>query len=275
LPQKGFTQIVLPQVLTIAGSDPGGGAGIQADIKTIHANGAYALTVLTSVTVQNTVEVTKAFDLPLEIIEAQMKAVFDDFDIAAVKTGMLSSKEIVKQVSLLLRRFKIRNLVIDPVMISKSGFALLSPEAVQSIKSDLIPQAALVMPNIHEAEVLTGMKIRKVTEVEDAARIMMKLGCEAVLIKGGHLLEVPGCDVLYDGREITLLEGEFIKTSNTHGTGCTYASAVATQLALGKPLIEAVREAKTYVTEAIRHGLSIGHGHGPTDHFYFLKRHGS
>lgn len=265
----------LPQVLTIAGSDSGGGAGVQADIKTIHANGAYALTVLTSVTAQNTAEVASSFDLPLRIIEAQVKAIFDDFDVAAVKTGMLSSKGIVKRISLLLRRLKIRNLVIDPVMISKSGYALLKPEAVESIKSDLIPQAALVTPNIHEAELLAGIKIRKITEAEEAAQRMMKLGCQAVLIKGGHLLEKPGCDLLYDGKETTLLEGEFIETSSTHGTGCTYASAIATHLALGLPLIEAVRVAKTYVTEAIRHGLSIGHGHGPTDHFYFLKRPGS
>ncbi|HIE64383.1 MAG TPA: bifunctional hydroxymethylpyrimidine kinase/phosphomethylpyrimidine kinase [Nitrospiria bacterium] len=265
----------LPQVLTIAGSDPSGGAGIQADIKTIHANGAYALTVLTSVTAQNTVEVASALDLPLKIIEAQVKAIFDDFDVAAVKTGMLSSKGIVKRIALLLRNHKARNLVIDPVMISKSGYALLNPEAVQVIKSDLIPQAILVTPNIHEAETLTGMKIRKVREAEKAAQAIMKLGCGAVLIKGGHLMEAPGCDVLCDGRKTTLLEGEFIKTSNTHGTGCTYASAIATHLALGKPLIEAVREAKAYITEAIRHGLSLGHGHGPTDHFYFLKRPGS
>jgi hydroxymethylpyrimidine/phosphomethylpyrimidine kinase len=272
LKQQGSTQSKCPQVLTIAGSDSGGGAGVQGDIKTIHANGAYAVTVLTSVTAQNTVEVASAFDLPLEIIEAQMNAIFDDFDVSAVKTGMLSSKKIVKRVSFLLRDRKIRNLVVDPVMISKSGYALLRPEAVQSIKSDLIPQAMLVMPNIHEAEALSEIKIRKISEAEKAARIIMDLGCEAVLIKGGHLLEAPGCDLLFDGKETILLEGEFIDTPNTHGTGCTYASAVATHLALGLPLIEAVRKAKTYITEAIRHGLSLGHGHGPTDHFYFLKR---
>ncbi|MFQ5579900.1 MAG: bifunctional hydroxymethylpyrimidine kinase/phosphomethylpyrimidine kinase [Nitrospiria bacterium] len=262
----------LPQVLTIAGSDSCGGAGIQADIKTIHANGAYALSVLTSVTAQNTLEVTKTFDLPLEIIIAQFKAVFEDFDVATVKTGMLSSTSIVKKVSLLLGDHNIRNLVVDPVMISKSGYPLLRPEAVQSIKTKLIPQASLVMPNIHEAEALMGMKIRTIAETEEAARMMMNLGCEAVLIKGGHLLEAPGCDVLFDGKKITLIKGEYIETPNTHGTGCTYASAVATHLALGLPLIEAVREAKTYVTEAIRHGLPLGHGHGPTGHFYAFKR---
>ncbi len=266
------TRKSLPQVLTIAGFDPGGGAGVQADIKTIHANGAYGLAVLTSVTAQNTVEVINSFDLPLESIEAQMRAIFDDFDVAAVKTGMLSSREIVKRISLLLRHLEVRNLVIDPVMISKSGYPLLKPDAVQSIKSDLIPQAALVTPNIHEAEALTGMKVRTITEAEEAAQQMMKLGCQAVLIKGGHLLEAPGSDVLYDGKNTTLLSGVFIKTSSTHGTGCTYASAIATHLALGLPLIEAVRSAKNYVTGAIRHGLSIGHGHGPTDHFYFLNR---
>ncbi|MFQ5781326.1 MAG: bifunctional hydroxymethylpyrimidine kinase/phosphomethylpyrimidine kinase, partial [Nitrospiria bacterium] len=208
----------------------------------------------------------------LRVIEAQMKAIFDDFNVAVVKTGMLSSKGIVKRVSLLLKKLQVQSLVVDPVMISKSGYALLRPEAVQSVKSGLIPQATLVTPNIHEAELLAEMKIRKITEAEEAAQKIMRFGCQAVLIKGGHLLEARGCDLLYDGRKTTLLKEKFIETSNTHGTGCTYASAIATNLAHGKSLIQAVHDAKAYVTEAIRHGLSIGHGHGPTDHFYFLHR---
>jgi hydroxymethylpyrimidine/phosphomethylpyrimidine kinase len=257
-------------VLTIAGSDSGGGAGIQADIKAIQANGAFAMTVLTSITAQNTKEVTTAFDLPLRVIEAQLAAVFDDFDLSAVKTGMLSSKGIVKRVSLLLRQRPVRNLVVDPVMVSKSGYNLLKPDAVALVKSDLLPLAALVTPNIHEAELLSGMKIRNLSDAEEAARKIFAFGCRAVLVKGGHLLEERGCDLLFDGETASVFKGEFIDTPNTHGTGCTYSAAIAAHLARGKPLNRAVQSAKSYVTEAIRHGLPIGHGQGPTDHFYFL-----
>lgn len=259
-----------PQVLTIAGSDSGGGAGIQADIKAIQANGAFAMSVLTSITAQNTKAVTTAFDLPLRVIEAQFNAVFDDFDVAAVKTGMLSSKGIVKRVSLLLKQRPIRNLIVDPVMVSKSGYNLLKPDAVALVKSELIPLALLVTPNIHEAELLSEMKIKNLGEAEEAARKIFALGCRAVLIKGGHLLEQRGCDLLFDGKTAAVLKGEFIETPHTHGTGCTYSAAIATQLAHGKGLAQAVEAAKAYVTEAIRHALPIGHGHGPTDHFYFL-----
>jgi len=260
-----------PQVLTIAGSDSGGGAGVQADIKSIQANGAFALSVLTSITAQNTKEVTTAFDLPLRVIEAQLAAVFDDFDLSAVKTGMLSSKGIVKRVSLLLKQRPVKNLVVDPVMVSKSGYPLLKPDAVALVKSELIPLAALVTPNIHEAELLAGMEIRNLCEAEEAARKIFAFGCRAVLVKGGHLLQQRGCDLLFDGETATVLKGEFIETQNTHGTGCTYSAAIAAHLAHGKPLGRAVESAKNYVTEAIRHALPIGHGHGPTDHFYFLS----
>ena len=260
----------IAQVLTIAGSDSGGGAGIQADIKAIQANGAFALSVLTSITAQNTQAVVTAFDLPLRVIEAQVRAVFDDFTIRAVKTGMLSSKGIVKRVASLLNLLGVENLVVDPVMVSKSGYPLLKPEAIAMMKSELFPLAALVTPNIHEAELLTGMKIRTLAEAEEAARKIHPLGGRAVLVKGGHLLEERGCDLLFDGKEVTLFRSDFIESRNTHGTGCTYSAAIAAQIASGKSLQEAIREAKHYVTEAIRHGLSIGHGHGPTDHFYFL-----
>ncbi len=260
----------IAQVLTIAGSDSGGGAGIQADIKAIQANGAFALSVLTSITAQNTKAVVTAFDLPLRVIEAQIRAVFDDFTISAVKTGMLSSKGIVKRVALLLKELRVQNLVVDPVMVSKSGYPLLKPEAIAMMKTDLFPLAALVTPNVHEAELLTGIKIRTVAEAEEAARKIHSLGGRAVLVKGGHLLEERGCDLLFDGSQITLFRSDFIESQNTHGTGCTYSAAIAAQIASGKTLKEAVQQAKTYVTEAIRHGLSIGHGHGPTDHFYFL-----
>lgn len=260
----------IAQVLTIAGSDSGGGAGIQADIKAIQANGAFALSVLTSITAQNTRAVVTAFDLPLRVIEAQVRAVFDDFTIAAVKTGMLSSKGIVKRVAQLLKELDVQNLVVDPVMVSKSGYPLLKPEAIAIMKAELFPLAALVTPNVHEAELLTGIKIRTAADAEEAARKIHPLGCGAVLVKGGHLLEERGCDLLFDGSEVAFFRADFIESQNTHGTGCTYSAAIAAQIAAGKPLKQAVQEAKAYVTEAIRHGLSIGHGHGPTDHFYFL-----
>ncbi len=261
----------MKQVLTIAGSDSGGGAGIQADIKAMSANGVFAMSAITAVTAQNTEEVTDVFELPLSIIAAQIDAVFDDFDVAAVKTGMLSSAEIVKVVAKLLKPQNMTNLVVDPVMIAKSGHRLLKPDAVEALMHELIPLALVVTPNIHEAQQLSGIEIKTLNDARRAAKIIHRLGCRHVLIKGGHLLEDRATDLLYDGRFFELFKSEFIDTPHTHGTGCTFASAIAAHLALGKPLTQAVTAAKAYLTEAIRHGLSIGHGKGPTNHFYFLK----
>ena len=261
----------MKQVLTIAGSDSGGGAGIQADIKAMSANGVFAMSAITAVTAQNTEEVTDVFELPLSIIAAQIDAVFDDFDVAAVKTGMLSSAEIVKVVAKLLKPQNVTNLVVDPVMIAKSGHRLLKPDAVEALMHELIPLALVVTPNIHEAQQLSGIEIKTLNDARRAAKIIHRLGCRHVLIKGGHLLEDRATDLLYDGRFFELFKSEFIDTPHTHGTGCTFASAIAAHLALGKPLTQAVTTAKAYLTEAIRHGLSIGHGKGPTNHFYFLK----
>ena len=261
----------MKQVLTIAGSDSGGGAGIQADIKAMSANGVFAMSAITAVTAQNTEEVTDVFELPLSIIAAQIDAVFDDFDVAAVKTGMLSSAEIVKVVAKLLKPQNMTNLVVDPVMIAKSGHRLLKPDAVEALMHELIPLALVVTPNIHEAQQLSGIEIKTLNDARKAAKIIHRLGCRHVLIKGGHLLEDRATDLLYDGRFFELFKSEFIDTPHTHGTGCTFASAIAAHLALGKPLTQAVTAAKAYLTEAIRHGLSIGHGKGPTNHFFFLK----
>ena len=261
----------MKQVLTIAGSDSGGGAGIQADIKAMSANGVFAMSAITAITAQNTEEVTDIFELPVSIIAAQIDAVFDDFDVAAVKTGMLSSAEIVNVVAKLLKPQSVTNLVVDPVMISKSGHRLLKPDAVEALMHELIPLALVVTPNIHEAQQLSGIEIKTLADARKAAKIIHRLGCRHVLIKGGHLLEDRATDLLYDGRFFELFKSEFIETPHTHGTGCTYASAIAAHLALGKPLAQAVTAAKAYLTEAIRHGLSIGHGNGPTHHFYFLK----
>ena len=263
--------MTLKQVLTIAGSDSGGGAGIQADIKAMSANGVFAMSVITAITAQNTEEVTDVFELPTSIIAAQIDAVFDDFDVAAVKTGMLSSSDIVATVAKLLKPQKVGNLVVDPVMISKSGHPLLKPDAIEAVKRDLIPLALVITPNIHEAQQLSAVEIKTLADARQAAKVIHKLGCRSVLIKGGHLLVDQGTDLLYDGKFFEVFKGEFINTPHTHGTGCTYASAIAAHLALGKSLSEAVKAAKTYVTEAIRHSLAIGHGKGPTNHFYFLK----
>ncbi len=261
----------MKQVLTIAGSDSGGGAGIQADIKAMSANGVFAMSAITAVTAQNTEEVTDVFELPLSIIAAQIDAVFDDFDVSAVKTGMLCSAEIVKIVAKLLKPQNVTNLVVDPVMIAKSGHRLLKPDAVEALMHELIPLALVVTPNIHEAQQLSGIEIKTLNDARRAAKIIHRLGCRHVLIKGGHLLEDRATDLLYDGRFFELFKSEFIDTPHTHGTGCTFASAIAAHLALGKPLTQAITAAKAYLTEAIRHGLSIGHGKGPTNHFYFLK----
>lgn len=260
----------MKQVLTIAGSDSGGGAGIQADLKAMSANGVFGMSVITSITAQNTKGVAAVHDLPVSVIEAQLDAIFDDFEVAAVKTGMLSSAAIVDAVCRKLRKYSVTALVVDPVMVAKSGHPLLQQDAVDHLKAELIPLALVVMPNVHEAQRLSGLAIKSLADARQAAKAIHKLGCKHVLIKGGHLLAEKGTDLLYDGRFFNVYKGEFIDTPHTHGTGCTFASAIAAQLAKEKPLPDAVQTAKTYITEAIRHGLAIGHGKGPTNPFYFL-----
>ena len=262
---------MLKQVLTIAGSDSGGGAGVQADLKAMSANGTYAMSVITSITAQNTTGVTAIHDLPESIVEAQIDAIFADFDVAAVKTGMLSSAALASLVSRKLQQYHVPWIVVDPVMVSKSGHDLLQADAIDAVKQTLIPLASVITPNIHEAERLTGLTIRTLPEARQAAKALHQLGCQHVLIKGGHLLEQPATDLLYDGRFFRMYKEEWIDTPHTHGTGCTFASALAAQLALGKSLPDAVDAAKQYVTEAIRHSLAIGQGRGPTNHFYFLS----
>jgi hydroxymethylpyrimidine/phosphomethylpyrimidine kinase len=260
----------LKQVLTIAGSDSGGGAGIQADIKAMSANGVFAMSVITAITAQNTEEVTEVFEVPPSMIAAQIDAVFDDFEVAAVKTGMLSSVPIVEIVAKMLKPQQVVNLVVDPVMIAKSGHSLLKADAIEAVKKQLFPLALLVTPNVHEAQQLSGIRITSLAEARRAAKVIHGFGCKHVLIKGGHLLAERATDLLYDGRFFNVFKGEFIETPHTHGTGCTFASAIAAHLAHGKSVVDAVQAAKAYVTEAIRHGLAIGHGSGPTNHFYFL-----
>lgn len=259
----------MKQALTIAGSDSGGGAGIQADLKTFHAHGVFGLSAITSVTAQNTHEVRAACDLPEEIVRAQINAVFDDFEIAAVKTGMLYSREIVEAVADELTTRNGQPLVIDPVMISTSGFPLLKDDAIQCITDRLLPLATLATPNCPEAELLIHKKIKTQKDAGFVARKIADLGMCAVLVKGGHL-EGKAVDVLWDGACETIFESERIDTESTHGTGCTLSSAIAANFALGYGLCDAIGRAKNYITEAIRHGLDIGKGNGPTNHFYFL-----
>ena len=266
-----MTAQTLKQVLTIAGSDSGGGAGIQADIKSMSANGVFAMSVITAVTAQNTEDVTDVFELPTSIVASQLDAVFDDFEVAAVKTGMLSSTAIVEIVAKMLALQNVANLVVDPVMISKSGHALLKPDAIDALKKQLFPLALVVTPNVHEAQQLSGIAITSLADARRAAKIIHGFGCRHVLIKGGHLPSDRATDLLYDGRFFNIYKGEYIDTPHTHGTGCTFASALAAQLARGKAVPDAVQAAKTYLTETIRHALAIGHGTGPTNHFYFLQ----
>jgi hydroxymethylpyrimidine/phosphomethylpyrimidine kinase len=262
----------LKQVLAIAGSDSSGGAGIQADIKALSANGVFAVSAITAITAQNTEEVTDVFELPPSIVASQLDAVFDDFDVAAVKTGMLSSSTIIEVVVKMLKPQHIVNVVVDPVMISKSGHPLLRPDGVEAVKTMLLPLALVVTPNVDEAQQLSGIEIASLADARRAAKVIHGFGCKYVLIKGGHLPNERATDLLYDGRFFNVLKGEFIETRHTHGTGCTFASALAAHLARGQSVLDAAQAAKSYVTEAIRHGLAIGHGQGPTDHFYFLDR---
>jgi hydroxymethylpyrimidine/phosphomethylpyrimidine kinase len=261
-----------PVALTIAGSDSGGGAGIQADIKAMEANGVFATTAITAITAQNTRGVTAAFDLPAGIIAAQIDAVASDFDLGAVKTGMLSSIAIIEVVAEKIREHALRPLVVDPVMISKTGFHLLADDAVAALRDRLLPLADLLTPNAHEAEALTGTAVRTIDDAERVARLIHDMGPKAVLIKGGHIeSEEEAVDVLFDGSTVHHFRGPRFDTPHTHGTGCTYASAIAAHLARGENLRTAVARAHDYVKQAIRHSLAIGHGRGPTNHFWAVR----
>ena len=258
-------------VLSIAGSDSSSGAGIQADLKSITANGAYAATVITAVTAQNTLGVQGAWPLSLDAVREQIASVFDDLDVAGVKTGMLGGSEMIELVADELVARQPAFVVVDPVMISKTGFALLAEDAASTLRDRLLPLATLVTPNVHEAEALTGLSIRSVADAQQAGEMLVAAGASAALVKGGHLEGAPATDVLVAGDGVEVFEGEWIEQRHTHGTGCTYASALAARMALGDDLSTAIGNAKSYVTEAIRGGLEIGQGVGPTDHFWMTR----
>ena len=257
----------VPKAMTIAGSDSGGGAGIQADLKTFSALGVYGSSTLTAITAQNTVGVTMVHEIPIDIIVAQIDAVLSDIGADAVKTGMLASSAIVETVAAEMERHQVSRLVVDPVMVAMSGDRLLREDAVEALRTRLIPLAAVVTPNIPEAEALTGLKIETDEDVRRAAEAIVQLGARAVVVKGGHR-EGPATDLFYDGVRFQEFSAPRIDTVNTHGTGCTFASAVAAGLAKGLEVVESVELAKDYVTEAIRRSFPVGHGHGPLHHFY-------
>jgi hydroxymethylpyrimidine/phosphomethylpyrimidine kinase len=265
-----------PVALTIAGSDSGGGAGIQADLKTFEAHGVYGASVITALTAQNTVAVEAIHEVPAHFVTAQIDAVASDIRIDAVKTGMLGASAIVEAVAVGIERWSLAPVVVDPVMISKSGHALLAPDAIDAVRRRMLPLADLVTPNAHEAGALAGFDVRTLDDARRAAGAILAMGPAAVLVKGGHLEgERDAVDVLVDAVGERLFRAERIDTPHTHGTGCTYASAIAAGLAAGLDLREAVRQAKAYLTEAIRHGFALGAGHGPTRHFWMtIDAHG-
>lgn len=266
---------MLPIILTIAGSDSSGGAGIQADLKAIAACGGYGASVLTAITAQNTRGVTAAEELSPALIRAQFDAVLDDLDVAACKTGMLASTSVITAVAAALERWAPPSYVCDPVMISKSGFTLLRDDAVDALVAQLLPRATLVTPNVHEAARLAGFPVTTIADAHRAAREIRERGAAAVLVKGGHLADRPGTDILDSPDGVVVLDGEWIDTRHTHGTGCTYSAAIATHLGRGFDLEEAVQRSKRFLTEAIRAGLPVGRGTGPTDPFFFLRQRSS
>ena len=253
------------RVLTIAGSDSGGGAGIQADLKTITVLGGFGMSVITALTAQNTLGVHGIHDVPPAFVASQFDAVATDIGIDAAKTGMLATSEVIRVVAGKIRQYGIEKLVVDPVMVAKGGMSLIREEAKKTLIAELVPLAFVLTPNIPEAEVLSGIAIETLADMKEAARIIRDLGARHVIVKGGHLAGDPA-DLLYDGREFRIFSAPRIATADTHGTGCTYSAAIATCLGRGMDVDGAVAEAKRYITEAVRYAWRLGGGHGPTNH---------
>jgi hydroxymethylpyrimidine/phosphomethylpyrimidine kinase len=259
--------------LTIAGSDSGGGAGIQADLKTFQALGVYGTSVITAITAQNTLGVRGVHEVPPDIVAAQIDAVAEDLGVDGAKTGMLASADVIAAVAERVRHWHLDQvLVIDPVMVAKSGDRLLRADAVDALVRDLLPLAAVLTPNLPEAEVLIGQPLTTEAEIRDAARRIVDLGPRAVLMKGGHRPGDRVDDVLFDGETFHLLPGTRVQTTSTHGTGCTLSAAIAAGLAQGLPLLDAVTRAHTYLAEALRRARPLGGGHGPVAHDWLLTR---
>lgn len=260
------------KALTIAGSDSGAGAGIQADLKTFAAHGVYGTSAVTAITAQNTIGVSAICALSPKLVAAQIDAVIEDIGADAVKTGMLANAAIIEIVARKIRQHCLKNLVVDPVMVATSGDLLIKKNAVAALCARLLPMATVVTPNLPEAEELTGMKLRATGDIEEAARRIVSLGARSVVIKGGHR-KGPAVDLFYDGKKFRALYAPRIRTINTHGTGCTFSAAIAANLAQGKELENAVTLAKRFITQSIRRAFPVGGGHGPVHHFYrYWKR---
>ncbi|WP_312094410.1 bifunctional hydroxymethylpyrimidine kinase/phosphomethylpyrimidine kinase [Niallia sp.] len=259
------------KALTIAGSDSGGGAGIQADLKTFQELKVYGMSAITAVTAQNTLGVEGVYPLTLEAIEKQLECIAVDLEPDALKTGMLFNSEIIELVAHNIERYKWRNIVVDPVMIAKGGANLLQQEATESMKKKLLPLATVLTPNIPEAEVLTGMTIRNMEERKEAAKILSAMGVSYVIIKGGHGEEEESVDLLYDGSSYSSLLAERIPTKNTHGTGCTFSAVITAALAKGASIDDAFQLGKDFIHHAIKMDLHIGSGHGPTNHWAYQE----
>jgi len=261
----------IPRALTVAGSDSGGGAGIQADLKTFAALGVHGMSAITSITAQNTYSVTRVVDLDPEMVVEQIRVCVEDIGVDAVKTGMLHTTDIIMAVADELRKISAPK-VIDPVMVAKSGAPLLKEDAIKTLVEELIPIADVVTPNAREAERLTGIPVKGLEDQKRAAKEIAELGAKAVVVKGGHIDGPVVRDVLYFNGDYIVLESERIQTKNTHGTGCTFASAIAAHLAHGTEIVQAVRKAKEFVTDAIRYGLDLGKGSGPVNPLWATLR---
>lgn len=263
----------MKKVLSIAGSDCSGGAGIQADLKTFSAHGVFGMSVIVSVVAENTGRVIGIQNVSPDMIGKQIDAVFEDIEVDAVKVGMLSTPDCMKEVAAKLKYYRPSNVVIDPIMYAKNGCPLMEPAAIHTLIKTVIPLADVLTPNIPEAEKITGNRIHSVTDMEEAAKEIYTMGCGAVIVKGGHTAG-SAIDILYDGEKVYHFDTARIDTKNTHGTGCTFSAAIASQLAKGMNLQKAVQNAKAYVTMAIEHSLAIGKGCGPTHHFWHLYQYG-
>jgi hydroxymethylpyrimidine/phosphomethylpyrimidine kinase len=261
--------VKVPVVMTIAGSDSGGGAGIQADLKTFAALGVHGTSALTAITAQNTTGVTDILELPIELVRRQIAAVVEDIGVQAAKTGMLSNAAIIATVAEAVRAYDLRLLVVDPVMVAKGGARLLRDDAVDALREKLIPLAAVVTPNLPEAEVLLGREISTLDERRTAARDIVAMGAGAAIVKGGHAEDAT--DVFFDGSQMVELRAKRIATSNTHGSGCVFSAAITAMLARGADPLEAASRAKSFITEAIASSLEIGHGHGPVNPMFGLR----
>lgn len=261
------------KALTIAGSDSGGGAGIQADIKTFQELGVYGMSAITALTAQNTLGVQGVFPMTAEAIVMQLDSLGEDLEPDALKTGMLFSGEIIRIVAAKIEQYHWRNLVVDPVMVAKGGSTLLQQEAIKSVIQVLLPLALVTTPNIPEAEILTEMSIVSLSDREEAAKRILQMGSRYVVMKGGHDASTDQVvDLVYDGHSYIYMENQRIETRHTHGTGCTYSAAITAELAKGKPVLEAIQTAKQFIQAAIEDPLGIGAGHGPTNHFAYQRR---